>query len=98
MVKMNIGKSINMRDLRRELEQRVECRGVELEFEQQSDEFQHECWLLLRLQCLKLRIFEIVELQGFGFPALCEITKIGIFGRATLWFRRPFLFQNQDLV
>jgi hypothetical protein len=82
------GKSINMCAIRRQLEQWVQRRGVVREFEQQPDELERQRWVCLRLKYLKLRVFEIVELQGLGFPALCEINSPGFFGRA-------FCFENQ---
>jgi len=53
-----------MRAIRRELEQRFEGWSLEFELEQLSDEFEHECGVVARLQSLKLRNFETVELQG----------------------------------
>jgi hypothetical protein len=76
-----------MRSIRRQLEQWFQRRGVVREFEQQPDELEQQRRVCLRLKYLKLRTFEIVELQGFGFPALCEINSPGLFSRA-LKFRR----------
>jgi hypothetical protein len=76
------GKSINMRACRRLLEQWFQRRSVQRQFEQQPDEFEQQRRVCLRLQYLKLRPFETVELQGLDFPALCKINRPGVFGRA----------------
>jgi hypothetical protein len=47
------GKAINMRAIRRQLEQHFQCRGLVFELEQQPDELEQQCGLSLRLQILK---------------------------------------------
>jgi hypothetical protein len=67
--------------IRRQLEQWFQCRGVEFELEQQPDELEQQYGFPLRLQGLILTT-EKVELQGLFFPALCEINRYRLFGRA----------------
>ena len=43
------GKAINMRAIRRQLEQWFQCRGVEFELEQSPDELEQQCGVPLRL-------------------------------------------------
>jgi RNA-directed DNA polymerase len=90
-----------MRAIRRQLEQHFQCRGVEFELEQQPDELEQQRRVCLRLQGLKL-IIETVELQGLSFPALCEINRRRLFGRAlcledqavSIMKRTGFLFEK----
>lgn len=71
-----------MRAIRGQLEQQFQCRGVERQLEQQSDELEQQCGFPLRLQILKSGTFGTVELQGLFFPALCEINRGCLFSRA----------------
>jgi len=55
-----------------ELEQYVQCRALECQLEQQSVEFEQQCRVPLRLQYLKLRNIEIVELQGWFLSCIMQ--------------------------
>ncbi len=69
--------------VRGRLEQRFQCRRLERQLEQQSDELEQQCGFPLRLQILKSGTFGTVELQGLFFPALCEINRGCLFSRAS---------------
>lgn len=72
-----------MSDLRRELEQFHECRGVGVQLEQQPDEFEQQCGWAPRLRIHLTALTGAVELQGYIVPRTANWECPLLFGRAT---------------
>lgn len=62
-----------MRPIQWQLEQQFECRSLECELEQQSDEFEQQCQFSVRLQFRPQTSKEDSGITGMCYPALGEI-------------------------